>query len=100
MSTILELRRFNRVPSTAPGADSEHNNSTSAPPLPQGEARCDCCGNLFTPRSQSGGKPQRFCSIECRRVLWAAGFSGGGFHAAVRGGYVDLSDGSLAENFD
>jgi hypothetical protein len=27
---------------------------------------CDQCGKQFEPRSKSGGKPQRFCSPECR----------------------------------
>ena len=27
---------------------------------------CDQCGKPFDPRSGSGGKPQRFCSSECR----------------------------------
>jgi hypothetical protein len=27
---------------------------------------CERCGKMFVPRSQSGGKPQRFCSNDCR----------------------------------
>jgi MYM-type Zinc finger with FCS sequence motif len=27
---------------------------------------CEHCGQQFEPRSGSGGKPQRFCSTECR----------------------------------
>ena len=27
---------------------------------------CEQCGQAFDPRSGSGGKPQRFCSIDCR----------------------------------
>ena len=27
---------------------------------------CEHCGQPFTPRSGTGGKPQRFCSAECR----------------------------------
>jgi hypothetical protein len=33
---------------------------------------CVWCGRAFTPRCD-GGKPQRFCSIRCRRALDAAG---------------------------
>jgi hypothetical protein len=28
--------------------------------------RCDQCGEPFEPRTGNGGKPQRFCSSECR----------------------------------
>jgi hypothetical protein len=30
---------------------------------------CDQCGEPFEPRSGSGGKPQRFCSSECRTAF-------------------------------
>jgi hypothetical protein len=30
---------------------------------------CDQCGKPFEPRSGSGGKPQRFCSSECRTAF-------------------------------
>jgi hypothetical protein len=30
---------------------------------------CDQCGEPFEPRSKSGGKPQRFCSPECRAAF-------------------------------
>jgi hypothetical protein len=30
------------------------------------QAKCGQCGKPFEPRSKSGGKPQRFCSSECR----------------------------------
>jgi hypothetical protein len=34
---------------------------------PSAAARaCDHCGDTFAPRTKSGGKPQRFCSPECR----------------------------------
>jgi len=32
---------------------------------------CQQCGALFTPRAHSGGKPQRFCSPECRSAFHA-----------------------------
>lgn len=54
MSMQLEM------PAAMNGADVTHT--------PEGEARCDSCGDSFSPRSQSGGKPQRYCSIECRRT--------------------------------
>jgi len=31
--------------------------------------KCDQCGNPFEPRSKSGGKPQRYCSPECRAAF-------------------------------
>jgi hypothetical protein len=34
---------------------------------------CDQCGGLFKPRSGSGGKPQRFCSRECRTAFHSEG---------------------------
>src|ERR1700690_2344280 len=33
---------------------------------------CERCSNPFTPRRGTGGKPQRFCSEECRRQFHAA----------------------------
>jgi hypothetical protein len=35
---------------------------------------CEQCGKVFAPREGSGGKPQRFCSSECRT----------GFHSGSR----------------
>lgn len=32
---------------------------------------CDQCGTPFEPRNGSGGKPQRFCSTECRLAFHA-----------------------------
>ena len=32
---------------------------------------CERCNKPFTPRSRSGGKPQRFCSSECRTASHA-----------------------------
>jgi hypothetical protein len=29
--------------------------------------QCEFCGEPFTPRASSGGKPQRFCSTDCRQ---------------------------------
>lgn len=33
-----------------------------------GNVTCQYCGKLFWPRTRSGGKPQKFCSTECRRA--------------------------------
>ena len=33
---------------------------------------CEQCSNPFSRRTGSGGKPQRFCSTECRRLFHAA----------------------------
>lgn len=33
------------------------------------QRKCDQCGEPFEPRSKSGGKPQRFCSPECRAAF-------------------------------
>jgi hypothetical protein len=30
---------------------------------------CERCGNTFEPRKNSGGKPQRFCSPQCRKSI-------------------------------
>jgi hypothetical protein len=30
---------------------------------------CEQCGGSFTPRKGSGGKPQRFCSTDCRTAF-------------------------------
>jgi hypothetical protein len=30
--------------------------------------KCEHCGNPFQPRKRSGGKPQKYCSEECRRA--------------------------------
>jgi hypothetical protein len=30
---------------------------------------CEQCGNEFEPRNGNGGKPQRFCSTDCRRLF-------------------------------
>src|SRR5262249_24734668 len=32
---------------------------------------CDYCGQPFEPRTGSGGKPQRFCSADCRSTFHA-----------------------------
>ena len=34
---------------------------------------CQQCGDSFTPRKGSGGRPQRFCSAECRVAFHAKG---------------------------
>jgi len=33
------------------------------------QPKCDQCGKPYEPRSKSGGKPQRFCSPECRAAF-------------------------------
>jgi hypothetical protein len=33
------------------------------------QPKCHQCGKPFEPRSKSGGKPQRFCSPECRAAF-------------------------------
>jgi hypothetical protein len=33
------------------------------------DTRCEQCSQPFTRRKASGGKPQRFCSPECRTVF-------------------------------
>src|SRR5690349_4745539 len=35
-------------------------------PIAENLKNCEQCGNQFTPRERSGGKPQRFCSQDCR----------------------------------
>jgi hypothetical protein len=35
------------------------------------ELKCDHCGKAFKPRTNSGGKPQRFCSLDCRADFYA-----------------------------
>jgi len=35
--------------------------------IAQDKLNCPECGELFEPRSKSGGKPQKYCSEECRR---------------------------------
>jgi hypothetical protein len=39
---------------------------TPAAPEKQ-ESICENCGSVFEPRKGSGGKPQRFCSPQCRK---------------------------------
>jgi len=34
--------------------------------------RCEQCQQPFTPRTHTGGKPQRFCSMDCRTAFHAA----------------------------
>ncbi len=34
-------------------------------------SKCEHCGNPFEPRKGSGGKPQRFCSSDCRQAFHA-----------------------------
>jgi hypothetical protein len=34
---------------------------------------CGQCGQLFEPRAGSGGKPQRFCSTDCRLAFHSKG---------------------------
>lgn len=37
----------------------------------EGDQVCPQCERTFTPRAGNGGKPQRFCSAECRRAFHA-----------------------------
>jgi hypothetical protein len=51
--------------------DAENSEPSAAPSLlaleaDQEQRTCEHCGNAFSPRSGSGGRPQKFCSPECR----------------------------------
>jgi hypothetical protein len=44
-------------------------NGGERKPAVETETRpCEQCGNSFTPRQHSGGRPQRFCSSKCRQA--------------------------------
>ena len=45
-----------------------------------GSPLCERCNKPFTPRSRSGGKPQRFCSSECRTASHAGSQRSGSQH--------------------
>src|SRR4051812_3423998 len=46
--------------------------ATAAEELAKIDARtCEHCGDAFKPRTGSGGKPQKFCSIDCRVAFHA-----------------------------
>lgn len=51
---------------TAPTADDAPLVGTE-----DGNPRCDHCGEPFTPRKGSGGRPQRFCSNDCKVAFHA-----------------------------
>lgn len=40
-----------------------------ADPPPAIDQTCEHCGGDFVPRTGSGGKPQRFCSADCRTAF-------------------------------
>ncbi len=49
-------------------------NEVIAPDLlgnPVEERACEKCGVMFLPRARTGGRPQKFCSEECRRKFHA-----------------------------
>jgi hypothetical protein len=52
---------------------TQHNNSSEAWTDWPAAQTCEACGATFMPRSQSGGKPQRYCSPECRKSPKATG---------------------------
>jgi hypothetical protein len=41
------------------------------------KSNCEQCGIAFTPRERSGGKPQRFCSTDCRQAFHSEARAGG-----------------------
>jgi hypothetical protein len=47
-------------------AEPTCNDEVELPLVPGLERICEQCAQQFTPRSHSGGSPQRFCSSECR----------------------------------
>jgi hypothetical protein len=49
--------------------DTTQQPSAASADLFGSQPKCDQCGNPFEPRSNSGGKPQRFCSPECRAAF-------------------------------
>ena len=51
--------------------DTTQRRSAASADLLGHQPKCDQCGEPFEPRSKSGGKPQRFCSPECRAAFHA-----------------------------
>ena len=51
--------------------DTTQRPSAASADLLGHQPKCDQCGEPFEPRSKSGGKPQRFCSPECRAAFHA-----------------------------
>jgi hypothetical protein len=49
--------------------DTTQRPSAASADLLGHQPKCDQCGEPFEPRSKSGGKPQRFCSPECRAAF-------------------------------
>ena len=48
--------------------------SAQAERKPEDESKlCERCGKLFEPRNGNGGKPQRFCSTDCRLAFHSEG---------------------------
>jgi hypothetical protein len=55
-----------------PGAVLSQLTLPFVPAEPVSEKRaCKQCGREFSPRAGSGGKPQRFCSPQCRAAFHA-----------------------------
>jgi hypothetical protein len=54
-----------------PEGDLQKIDATDADLAPERAGKVECqhqgCGEWFTPRTKSGGKPQKFCSEKCRR---------------------------------
>jgi hypothetical protein len=53
------------APAVQPSLDSSAGGGASPSKV------CEQCGQQFEPRSGSGGKPQKFCSTECRSAFHA-----------------------------
>jgi hypothetical protein len=49
--------------------DTNQRPSVASADLLDRQPKCHQCGKPFEPRSKSGGKPQRFCSPECRAAF-------------------------------
>src|SRR3954453_13463608 len=59
--------------SQTPEVPTDGVRANSMPPDGAGPTPsvCEHCGKPFTPRKGTGGKPQRFCSTECRLAFHA-----------------------------
>lgn len=49
--------------------DADGANVGSMPADASGAPSCEHCGTAFKPRKGTGGRPQRFCSTECRTAF-------------------------------
>ena len=56
----------NRLQDDLLGGTINQANTPKNPDPQDGGATCEHCGKPFKPRSGTGGKPQRFCTPECR----------------------------------